>query len=75
MSITSQYGEFDIAELESWVNDLDKDLAESLRLVDEELELFVGGLNEGEEEDETNNDEIDFIENNEGESGFKIEQK
>jgi len=55
LHITSAYGEFDISELESWIGDLDSDLSESLRLVDQELELFVDGLSEGEEgeEDET----------------------
>lgn len=41
LSITGQYGEFDLDELQSWINDLDDDIAETLRLVDQEIDLQI----------------------------------
>ncbi len=39
LNITSQYGEFDMEELTEWLNDVDKELSESLRLVDKEVDF------------------------------------
>lgn len=39
LAITSQYGEFDIDELNSWIGDLDLEIAETLRLVNDELKI------------------------------------
>lgn len=37
LGITSQYGEFEIDELENWLSEIDKDIVESLRFSDEEM--------------------------------------
>jgi hypothetical protein len=39
LSITSQYGEFDKEELALWLDDLDNEIKESLRIVDEEITI------------------------------------
>jgi len=41
LKITSAYGEFDLDELQSWINDMDDDISESIRLVDQEIELAL----------------------------------
>ncbi|KKL67747.1 hypothetical protein LCGC14_2131880, partial [marine sediment metagenome] len=51
LAITSQYGEFDIDELNSWVNNLDADIAETLRFVDDKIELDIEEIEtEGDDE-------------------------
>lgn len=46
LNITSQYGEFDMDELNEWVSECDEELQQSLRLVDEELELSINSTDE-----------------------------
>ncbi len=59
LAITSQYGEFDIDELNSWVNNLDADIAETLRLVDTKIEFDIEEIEtDGDDEFE---DEIEPI--------------
>lgn len=41
LKITSQYGEFDLDELGFWLDDLDDDIAESIRLVNDEMDLAI----------------------------------
>lgn len=41
LGICSQYGEFEIDEFKDWVNDLELDIAESLRIVDKELKNLI----------------------------------
>ena len=38
LQISSQYGEFDMDELETWLDECDSEVAETLRLVDKEIE-------------------------------------
>lgn len=42
LSITSQFGTFDMDELNDWLSDMDDDISESIRLVDQEIELALG---------------------------------
>ncbi len=42
LHITSAYGEFDLEELEDWCNDLDEEMLDSIRLVDQEMDLDWG---------------------------------
>jgi hypothetical protein len=42
LAISSQYGEFDAAELDDWLSDMDASVAETLRLVDTEMALDMG---------------------------------
>ncbi len=53
LAITSQYGEFDIDELNSWVNDLDLEIAETLRFANDEIDLEL------QEEETEDDDELD----------------
>jgi DNA modification methylase len=46
LAITSQFGEFQKSVLDDWVADLDTEIAESLRIVDTELELAIASLND-----------------------------
>lgn len=39
LSISSQYGEFDLTEMEDWLNDFDEELKDSFRFVDEEINI------------------------------------
>lgn len=39
LSVSSQYGEFQIEELDDWMNDFDEELRESFRFVDEEIKI------------------------------------
>lgn len=41
LKITSQYGEFELDELNSWLADMEDDIQESIRLVDTELEIDI----------------------------------
>jgi ParB-like chromosome segregation protein Spo0J len=41
LSITSQYGEFESVELESWLSELDADIAETIRIVDGEMAVSL----------------------------------
>lgn len=51
LAITSQYGEFDIDELSSWVSNLDEEIAETLRFVDDKIELDIEEIEtEGDDE-------------------------
>jgi DNA modification methylase len=54
LSITSQYGEFDIEELTAWVDQIDDDIAETLRFADEELQ--ISGV--GDEEETVGDDDV-----------------
>lgn len=54
LHITSQYGEFNVEELEEWISELD-DIDDSLRFADGELEI---NFNNGEEEETIGDDEI-----------------
>ena len=59
LAITSQYGEFDIDELNSWVSNLDAEIAETLRFANDKIELDVEEIEtEGDDEFE---DEIEPI--------------
>ena len=40
LAISSQYGEFDADELSEWMKGLDDGIADTLRIVDEEMDLF-----------------------------------
>lgn len=51
LAITSQYGVFQKEVLDDWVSELDIEIAESLRIVDEEMELAITSLVEPEETD------------------------
>ena len=51
LAISSQYGEFDSAELSEWLDEIGGEVAETLRLVDSELKI------EKEEEEETSGDD------------------
>ena len=53
LSITSQYGEFDTDELQTWIDEIDDDIAETLRLVDGEILLEV---------EETESSEVEYTE-------------
>lgn len=58
LHITSQYGEFDLDELQQWAEDLDDDITESVRLVDEAIDmLFLPDADE-EEDPTVSDDEI-----------------
>lgn len=48
LKITSQYGEFEKDELNDWLDDLDKEDKEDLRLVDKELKLFLSDVDKTE---------------------------
>lgn len=48
LKITSQYGEFDKDELNEWLDELDKEDKEDLRLVDKELKLFLSDVDKTE---------------------------
>jgi ParB-like chromosome segregation protein Spo0J len=39
LSITSQYGEFDKGQLDEWLNMIDEDIKETIRLVDGEIKM------------------------------------
>lgn len=54
LKISSQYGEFDMDELESWINDFDEDITDQIRLADEELDIKF----KEEEEETTGDDDI-----------------
>lgn len=41
LGITSQFGEFEIEELNNWMKELDDDLAETVRLADSELKIDI----------------------------------
>ena len=41
LHITSAYGEFDMTELQSWIDELGDDIEDSIRLVDQEIELAL----------------------------------
>ena len=51
LAISSQYGEFDSAELSEWLDEIGGEIAETLRIVDGELKI------EKEEEEETSGDD------------------
>ncbi len=60
LKITSQYGEFDMEELNEWLDEFDESIKAELRLVDDELNIFMeqfegsgDGSGEGTEEDDT----------------------
>lgn len=52
LAITSQYGVFDNEELSIWLEELDDDIQDSIRLVDEEIDISVPEL-----DDETTGDD------------------
>lgn len=41
LAIWSQYGEFDEEELSNWLKDIDDDIAETLRIVDKEININI----------------------------------
>lgn len=41
LRISSQYGEFEIDELQNWLDEFDQEFADSLRITDEELKIDV----------------------------------
>lgn len=53
LSITSQYGEFDLEELQSWIDEIDDDIADTLRFTDDAVKLDLGDIDDdsGPEED------------------------
>lgn len=53
LSITSQYGEFDVEELKEWMSSLDEDIRDTFRFVDEELKIAFD-----EEPEETEADDV-----------------
>lgn len=53
LAITSQYGDFDLSELENWVVDIDINISDEIRLMGEEIEFKWGD----EEEEETIGDD------------------
>jgi DNA modification methylase len=53
LSITSQYGEFDVEELQSWLKDLDEEIRDTFRFVDDELKLAFDEV-----PDETEDDDV-----------------
>lgn len=61
LNITSQYGEFDMEELNSWVEQCDEELQQSLRLVDEELELQLNNEQEETIGDDDVNEDVEPI--------------
>jgi ParB-like chromosome segregation protein Spo0J len=56
LAISSQFGTFDMSELESWIADLDEDILESIRLVGDEIN-FDDVLPEEEFIDETDTED------------------
>jgi DNA modification methylase len=50
LGITSQFGEFEIEELEEWMSDLDDDIAETVRFTD--TEIIIDTMEETEGDDE-----------------------
>lgn len=56
--ITSQYGEFDMTELNNWIENFDNELLESMRLVDEELAFFIPDFQPTSGEDQGQLDEL-----------------
>lgn len=59
LAITSQYGQFQKSVLDDWVADLDAEIAESLRIVDTEMELAIAELAPPNIEMENNEIDID----------------
>lgn len=56
LAITSQYGEFDALELADWLDELDDDIRDTLRFVDEEMIIDTSGPIETVGDDEINED-------------------
>ena len=52
LSITSQYGEFDLDELHSWLSNFDEEIRDTFRFVDDELKIAFD-----EEPDDTDGDD------------------
>ena len=48
LSITSQYGDFNLEELQGWLANVDEDISESLRFFDKELNLELANQEPGE---------------------------
>ncbi len=59
LKITSQFGEFDMEELTDWINDLDAEITEEIRLVDQQLEL---ALDTSQLEETAGDDEVSDVE-------------
>lgn len=57
LAITSQYGEFDEDILKDWFLELDDEISESIRLVDQELDLIYSDENETRDPDNTTGDD------------------
>ena len=49
LAITSQYGEFDSAELEGWLSEMDEGIADTLRIVDGEMDIVLKELEDPEQ--------------------------
>jgi len=54
LAISSQYGEFDEEELSNWLEDINQEIADSLRIVDKELNINI--------EKEIKEKEVDILE-------------
>lgn len=61
LSITSQYGEFDESELGEWLDGLDAEIAETLRLVDGEMSRDSGEIVFDEIDNAANEDKGELI--------------
>lgn len=51
LSSTAQFGEFDLDELTSWVDDLDDDIRDLLRFKEKEINLWTEPIEDDEEEE------------------------
>lgn len=60
LAISSQYGEFDSEELSSWLDELGDDIADTLRIVDGEMERLLKDPEDTEGDDDVAND-VDSI--------------
>lgn len=52
LAISSQYGEFDSAELAGWLSEMDEGIADTLRIVDGEIDIILKDPEETEGDDE-----------------------
>jgi DNA modification methylase len=61
LGITSQYGEFEIEELNEWISDLDSDIADCLRFSDEELVIEKNEIIETQGDDNLDVDVVSIV--------------
>ena len=50
LAITSQYGEFQIGQLDGWLKDIDDDIKDIIRLVDKEMQIDIFNPNNNPEQ-------------------------